>query len=72
MGQVVRLAERLPRRSVPRRPPSPLGANAYYCTRCETDRFLLYPNGRVQCAGCGARMDNLAVGECAGGAAETK
>jgi hypothetical protein len=31
--------------------------------RCEADRFLLYPSGEVQCASCGAQIENLAVAE---------
>jgi hypothetical protein len=63
MGQVVRLADRRRRAAMRRSPPAPLGASAYYCMRCDGDRFLLYPGGAVQCASCGAQMDNLAVGE---------
>jgi len=63
MGQVVRLADRVRRNTAQREAPKPLGASAYFCTRCEADRFLLYPGGAVQCAGCGAQMGNLQVAE---------
>jgi ribosomal protein L37AE/L43A len=59
MGQVVRLAERQRKRQ----PRKSLGERLYFCTRCEADSFLLYPSGLVQCAHCGAQMENLAVRE---------
>jgi len=61
MAQVVRLANFFKRNPGRRQPAEPLAANAYYCTRCEADRFLLYPGGQVQCASCGAQIENLAV-----------
>jgi DNA-directed RNA polymerase subunit RPC12/RpoP len=63
MGQVVRLAERVARRSDAHPSRLPLGESSYYCMRCEADRFLLYPGGEVQCASCGAQIENLAVAE---------
>jgi len=63
MGQVVRLADRARRGARPRQAPKPLGESAYFCTRCESDRFLLYPGGLVQCANCGAQMENLDIAE---------
>jgi hypothetical protein len=63
MGQVVRLADRARNRPGHRPAPGPLGARAYYCTHCDGDRFMLYPGGAVQCAACGAQMENLAVAE---------
>jgi hypothetical protein len=63
MGQIVRLADRARRGARPRQAPRPLGESAYFCTRCEADRFLLYPAGLVQCANCGAQMENLGVAE---------
>jgi hypothetical protein len=66
MGQVLQLAERFRKNAAARRPsgpPKPLGENNYYCMRCAGDHFLLYPCGSVQCTDCGAKMDNLAVGE---------
>ena len=64
MGQVVKLAERRGKRA---------GGGAtrlleertYFCMACDTDRFLLYPGGRVQCAHCGAHMENLQVSDSA-------
>jgi len=65
MGQIFRLADRAKHRHAPDPSRQPLGASAYYCMRCEADRFLLYPNGEIQCASCGAQIENLAVGEAA-------
>lgn len=62
MGQIVRLSDRK-RAGAPQHRREPLAAQAYFCTRCDTDRFLLYPGGEVQCAHCGARLDNLVVRE---------
>jgi DNA-directed RNA polymerase subunit RPC12/RpoP len=63
MGQIVRLAERVTRRAEQSPSRLPLGESSYYCMRCEADRFLLYPSGEVQCASCGAQIENLAVAE---------
>jgi DNA-directed RNA polymerase subunit RPC12/RpoP len=63
MGQVVRFAERVLRRAEQSPSRQPLGESSYYCMRCEADRFLLYPSGEVQCASCGAQIENLAVAE---------
>ena len=63
MGQVVRLANRIRRNPGGRESARPLGTKAYYCRRCEADRFLLYAEGLVQCAGCGAQLENLTVAE---------
>jgi hypothetical protein len=61
MGQVVRLATLFRRNPGRRQSAEPLAASVYYCRRCEADRFLLYPDGKVQCAGCGAKIENLGV-----------
>lgn len=42
-------------------PPEPLAPNSFYCMDCEGDGFLLYPSGQVQCAECGAKINNLSV-----------
>jgi len=66
MGQLFHLPDRGWKNIADRRPsgpPKPLGENNYYCMRCAGDHFLLYPCGSVQCTDCGAKMDNLAVGE---------
>ena len=63
MGQVVKLAERRPRRITGRGALRLLGDRTYFCMGCDTDRFLLYPGGRVQCAQCGALMENLGVSD---------
>jgi DNA-directed RNA polymerase subunit RPC12/RpoP len=62
MGQVVKLADRKTRRVASRGgAPRLLGEQTYFCMGCDTDRFLLYPGGRVQCAHCGSLMENLRV-----------
>jgi hypothetical protein len=61
MGQVIRLAERVRRKAARSAAPKPLGLSAYYCTRCEDDRFRLFTGGAVQCASCGAQMRNLGI-----------
>jgi DNA-directed RNA polymerase subunit RPC12/RpoP len=63
MGQVVRLADRRKRDTAVQQSAAPLATHAYFCLRCDTDRFLLYPGGAVQCANCGAQLDNLQVAE---------
>ena len=61
MGQVVKLAERKARRIARERAPRLLEGRTYFCMGCDADRFTLYPGGRVQCAHCGAEMENLRV-----------
>ena len=63
MGQVVKLSDRARRNAAARESARPLGTKAYYCTRCEADRFQLYAEGLVQCAGCGAQLENLTIAE---------
>ena len=64
MGQVVKLAERTARRVAARgSSPRLLGEQTYFCMGCDTDRFVLYPGGRVQCAHCGSLMENLRVSD---------
>lgn len=64
MGEVVRIADRRRRTSErPREPRRSLAERLYYCTRCEAESFVLYPGGLVQCASCGAQMENLSVSE---------
>ncbi len=64
MGQVVKLAERKARRVASRSgAPRLLGERTYFCMGCDTDRFLLYPEGTVQCAHCGALMENLRIAD---------
>ena len=43
--------------------PRLLGEQTYFCMNCDTDRFLLYPDGRVQCAQCGSLMENLHIAD---------
>lgn len=67
MAQIVRLSEyRKP--AAARRSAAPTatrgaaeGAPHYFCLRCDTDRFKLYPGGTVHCAHCGALMRNISV-----------
>ena len=63
MGQIFRFADHTRRRKPPDPALQPLGESAFYCKRCEADRFLLYPSGEVQCASCGAQIENLVVAE---------
>ena len=64
MGEVVKLVERRARRTAGRgASPRLLGEQTYFCMGCDTDRFLLYPGGRVQCAHCGSLMENLRVSD---------
>jgi hypothetical protein len=39
----------------------PNGTPHYFCLRCDTDQFKLYPGGTVHCAHCGALMRNISV-----------
>ncbi len=38
----------------------------YFCLRCDTDQFRLFPAGAVHCAQCGALMRNLGVSDSEG------
>ena len=62
MENVVRLADyrRRKQRAVNREAPE-VGAQQYYCTRCESGEFRLHATGAVHCAHCGALMANIAV-----------
>ena len=35
----------------------------YFCLRCDTDQFKLFPAGTVHCAHCGALMRNITVSD---------
>lgn len=35
----------------------------YFCTRCDSDIFLLHESGFVYCANCSSEMRNLEVGQ---------
>ena len=65
MGQVVKLADRRTRKGASGSATRLLDEKTYFCMACDTDRFLLYPGGRVQCAHCGAQMENLQVSDSA-------
>lgn len=41
------------------------GTPHYFCLRCDTDQFKLYPGGTVHCAHCGALMRNISVRDSA-------
>ena len=66
MGQVVKLGEHRGRRAAGGGAKRLLEERTYFCMACDTDRFLLYPGGRVQCAHCGAEMENLRISDDAG------
>jgi hypothetical protein len=67
MAQIVRLSEyRKPaaarRAAAPAATPGTAeGTPHYFCLRCDTDQFKLYPGGTVHCAHCGALMRNISV-----------
>ena len=63
MGQVVKLADRRGRRIAARGATGLLEERTYFCMACDSDRFLLYPGGGVQCAHCSAQMENLRVSD---------
>ncbi len=64
MGQVVQFAgHRAKRAAGAGETPRVLAEQAYFCVGCDTDRFLLYPDGRVQCARCGSLIENLRVAD---------
>lgn len=75
MAQIVRLSE-YRKQGAARRPaatPSaapasaPQGAPHYFCLRCDTDQFKLFPGGTVHCGSCGALMRNIFVLDKSGG-----
>jgi hypothetical protein len=64
MGRVISFPDRGAKNTTELRqsdPSEPLAANNFCCMACGVDRFLLYPSGSVQCAECGAKIDNLSV-----------
>ena len=71
MAEIVKLAEYRRKHVGASRPASPsLRPTAlqpstphYFCLRCDTDHFKLFPAGTVHCAQCGALMRNLRVGD---------
>lgn len=70
MAQIVRLSEYRKaggsRRSGTSTSPqtgAPGGAPHYFCQRCDTDQFKLYPGGSVHCAHCGALMRNITISD---------
>jgi len=68
MAQIVSLSEYRktgsPRRSGATSATLPAqGAPHYFCLRCDTDHFKLYPAGTVHCAHCGALMRNITVSD---------
>jgi hypothetical protein len=71
MAQIVSLSE-YRKAGSPRRErgaaTAPLHAKAqsaphYFCLRCDTDQFKLFPAGTVHCAHCGALMRNITVSD---------
>ena len=71
MAQIVRLSEYRKAGSSRRGAAStttspqgvPNGAPHYFCLRCDTDQFKLYPGGSVHCGHCGALMRNIIVSD---------
>jgi hypothetical protein len=67
MAQIVRLSEyRKP--AAAKRPAASAngpanGAPHYFCLRCDTDQFKLYPGGSIHCAHCSALMRNITVSD---------
>jgi hypothetical protein len=71
MAQIVRLSEyrkagahrRSGGTSTSSQQEAPGGAPHYFCQRCDTDQFKLYPGGSVHCSHCGALMRNITVSD---------
>lgn len=64
MAEVIHLSQHRKPAKTPRvDAPAPERGPTYYCTRCDTDWFKLYPSGLVRCAACGAEMRNILVTE---------
>ena len=71
MAQIVRLSEyrkagsarRSGGTSTSSQHGTPGGAPHYFCQRCDTDQFKLYPGGSVHCSHCGALMRNITVSD---------
>lgn len=67
MAQIVSLSEYrktgTPRRAVTSATKPLQGAPHYFCLRCDTDQFKLFPGGTVHCAHCGALMRNITVAD---------
>ena len=73
MAQIVRLSEYRKAGSTrraamsstgsPQAGGAPHGAPHYFCLRCDTDQFKLFPGGTVHCAHCGALMRNITVAD---------
>jgi len=60
MAKVFRMSDfRPPHGAAPESAPEGDAKPAYFCMRCDTDRFKLYPAGVVRCANCGAMMRNI-------------
>lgn len=34
----------------------------YFCMKCNGEKFKVFASGQVDCAACGARMNNIFVG----------
>jgi hypothetical protein len=67
MAQIVSLSEYrksgTPRRGVTSTTTPAQSAPHYFCLRCDTDQFRLFPAGTVHCAHCGALMRNITVSD---------
>lgn len=70
MGQIVQLSQyRRPKARRTATPSVPPRATAgptpphYFCLRCDTDQFKLFPGGTIHCGHCGALMRNITVSD---------
>jgi hypothetical protein len=62
MGQIVELSAYRKPRPARRTGPSASPPH-YFCLRCDTDHFKLFPGGTIHCAHCGALMRNLTLSD---------
>ncbi|HWA38650.1 MAG TPA: hypothetical protein VG873_12355 [Burkholderiales bacterium] len=62
MGQIVQLSEYRKPRPARRAGPGSSPPH-YFCLRCDTDHFKLFPGGTIHCAQCGALMRNLTLSD---------
>lgn len=63
MAQILKLSEYRKKRPQAAPKPSVNGAPHYYCQRCDSDHFKLYPGGAVHCGNCSALMRNIFVSD---------
>lgn len=64
MAKVLRMSDfRPPQKAAPEPVSERDSKPAYFCMRCDTDRFKLYPTGVVRCANCSAIMRNISFSD---------